>query len=135
MLSQPSQPTREKARVAEGQVVRIGRADMSLWIDRNGKGGRREIWLVPFEPMSVVFVIGLIFTLYAPRLMRATIVGDAEVLLGLGFALFIASKISLFRRGIWLSWGSSRMTTTWRRAYRLGYASMLLGALMIFLAA
>ena len=45
-----------------------------------------------------------------------------------GFALFSIAKVSVFRRGIWLSFGSSQMTT-WNRAfYRLGYCLMIFAA-------
>jgi hypothetical protein len=36
------------------------------------------------------------------------------------------AKVSLLRQGIRVSFGSARMTTSLRRAYRTGYALMLL---------
>ncbi len=44
-----------------------------------------------------------------------------------GLALFLAAKISLLRRGIRVSFGSSAMSPWSRRAYRAGYALMLVG--------
>jgi hypothetical protein len=38
-----------------------------------------------------------------------------------GFTFFSIAKFSLFRRGIWFSWGSSAMTNRNRALYRFGY--------------
>jgi hypothetical protein len=42
----------------------------------------------------------------------------------IGFVLFLTAKISLLRKGLSLSFGSSQMSLWNRRAYRAGYALM-----------
>jgi hypothetical protein len=53
-------------------------------------------------------------------------------LYSLGLALFLSAKLSLLRRGILISLGSSRMSTCNRRAYRAGYTLMALAILATF---
>ena len=53
-------------------------------------------------------------------------------LYGLGLTLFLVAKLSLLRRGIPISFGSARMSPWNRRAYRSGYALMLVGAFATF---
>src|SRR5207249_12045958 len=42
--------------------------------------------------------------------------------------------ISLFRRGIWVSWGSGPMTVWWSRVYKLGYILISVGVALILVA-
>ena len=59
----------------------------------------------------------------APRVFTLITIG----LYYAGFALFLVAKISVLRQGIPLSFGSARMSTWNRRAYRSGYVLMFLG--------
>jgi hypothetical protein len=51
-----------------------------------------------------------------------------------GLCLFVAAKVSLFRKHRYVSWGSQHMSVWNRRAYRAGYALMLCGfvAVVVF---
>lgn len=51
------------------------------------------------------------------------------LLYGVGLALFVIAKLSLYRQGRWLSWGSAHMSPRYRRMYRIGYCLMGLGFL------
>lgn len=109
---------------------------MSWWVYRRDKEGRRELWAIDVDLMSIVFVLGLIVMLYAPRLMSgpSTVASDGKVVLVVGFAFFLLSKLSVLRRRIWVSWGPGMMTKWWGRLYKLGYVLMALGAIMVLAA-
>jgi hypothetical protein len=49
-----------------------------------------------------------------------------------GFALFVAAKVSVMRRGHLISFGSGLMSLWSRRLYRLGYTLMIGGAVLTF---
>jgi hypothetical protein len=105
---------------------------VSWWVNGRDKSGKRALWAIDVDLMQIVLVAGLAVTLFAPRLLRgpAAIFGDAIRIFGVGFACLAASKVSLFRRGIWISWGPRLMTKWWARVYKLGYALM---AISVFL--
>ncbi|HEV8482334.1 MAG TPA: hypothetical protein VGV87_02140, partial [Blastocatellia bacterium] len=44
-----------------------------------------------------------------------------------GLILLLLCKLPLFRRGIWVSWGSSRMSRSYTSLYKLAYALLLVG--------
>ena len=48
-----------------------------------------------------------------------------------GFVLFVIAKLSGFKRGVWVSFGSEKLTPYYQRLYRCGYALMVLGVLTI----
>src|SRR6267142_2783393 len=59
-------------------------------------------------------------------------VGSAKLALGaylLGFALFLVAKISVFRSGRLVTFGSHAMRRPYRALYRTGYAFMAVGLL------
>jgi len=51
-----------------------------------------------------------------------------------GFVAFASAKLSLFSRGDWFSFGSSRMTPNMRALYRCGYVGMSWGLVSLMLA-
>jgi hypothetical protein len=61
----------------------------------------------------------------APKELALIIFG----LFACGLAFLLVAKTSMFRRGIMLSFGSGGMSPWNRRAYRAGYALILLGVL------
>jgi hypothetical protein len=96
-------------------------------------------WVNPridIEPMGLIFILGLMVTLVVPRWMNrpVAILSDGVVVLSTGLLCVIAAKISLFRQGIWLSWGPKRMTKWWARLYRVGYVLMGFGVVLLLLA-
>jgi len=56
-----------------------------------------------------------------------------SVFLGGGLACLLAAKSSLFRQGIWLSFGSGRMSAGYVRLYKLAYVLIGLGMLLMLL--
>ncbi|GAB5403923.1 MAG: hypothetical protein Aurels2KO_21540 [Aureliella sp.] len=47
----------------------------------------------------------------------------------LGIVSLVHAKLSLFRRGVWWSFGPSRVTPEYRRSYWSGYALIVVGIL------
>jgi hypothetical protein len=90
--------------------------------------GQREALANTFI-LYAPLAIGLVFTVFAVNAFAAPR-GFAWFTLGLyfaGLALFLLAKVSLLRRGIRLSFGSSQMSPWNRRAYRTGYTLMVFG--------
>ena len=80
-------------------------------------------------------VISLLMGLIVPRWLQSpiSILRDIGFLIAAGFLCVLAAKISLFRRGIWGSWGPKMMTTGWARLYKFGYVVKGIGILLILL--
>lgn len=83
-------------------------------------------------PIAELFVFMMAFILMIPAyLARAKGFGLATLGIGtVGFAMFSAAKFSMYRRGIWFSWGSSLMTSEYRKLYRIGCALLVCSAIM-----
>lgn len=96
---------------------------MSSWRETESttKPGRREITTGPGAEvvMPLVFILGLVIAL-------GPAIGMLFMLIG--FALFLAAKLSVISQGVYVSWGSGRMSARFRKCYRVGYALMFLGA-------
>ena len=109
---------------------------MSFWVEGTDQKGRRVVWAIDVAMLPIVFVLGFIATLYAPRMLAGPLLvakdGSAVVLVG--FACFAVAKLSVIRRGIWTSFGSQAMTKWWKRLYRVGYALMALGVVLVMAA-
>jgi hypothetical protein len=78
------------------------------------------------------FAIGLLIAMLLPGAIRnpAGYATAALIFYGIGFASFAAAKTQNIRRGHLLSFGSSKMTTTWKWAYRIGYVLMVIGLVL-----
>ena len=50
-----------------------------------------------------------------------------------GFLLFLISKVSLFKKGIWFSFGAKRLSENMGNSYRLGYWFMSIGIILTFI--
>jgi len=88
--------------------------------------------LLGASTLVVPMVVGLLAAIFVPTAVQnPTRVGwmslSAYVL---GFGLFLLAKISVFRQGNWLSFGSDRMVPSYRWTYRTGYFLMGLGFLL-----
>lgn len=107
---------------------------MSWWISRKGQHGERDYFLVnvPFE--TVIAITAILAAMIIPALetpSRALPVSIPFLLLG--FLCFIVAKISLFRKGIWSSWGPKQMIRPFKVLYVVGYVFMVLGLLVLVL--
>jgi hypothetical protein len=107
---------------------------MSWWCNRKDKTG--TVWLVEidFHRLLLILVAGVVFSALLPianaltGLRRETPLFPAASigLMALGYMYVLWGKVSLFRRGIWVSWGPRLMTRWYSGAYKVGY--MLVGA-------
>ncbi len=106
---------------------------MSWWIYGRDKRGRPSIWQIDFDPLLIIIVLGLLVGLVGPRLRRPQDVfsmGSIGLLIA-GVACLAVAKSSLWRRGIWVSWGPKDMTEGYARLYKLGGAGIVLGSLLL----
>jgi len=84
--------------------------------------------LILLGPMIGLLLAGLScgLVLVAPRLLAVLSVSLCVA----GTGLVLAAKISVFRMGLLVSFGSSRMSPGYRLCYRLGYVLIGLGAFL-----
>ena len=107
---------------------------MSWWVQRKGKDGRYHQWAIDIDPLLLVTVMGVIASILGPAILR----DPASALLVLvsipfvaGFLCLLVAKVSLYRRGIWWSWGPSQMSKAVRRLYIVAYCLLGMGALVL----
>ena len=102
---------------------------MSFWIYRRDSRNRKQLWQLdaPVEP--ALLTIGLLFSLIVPAVQRfTTAFGIAFGLITLtGLILLLLCKLSLFRRGIWISWGPGQLSSGYANLYKLAYGLMVIG--------
>lgn len=104
---------------------------MSWWSYEKDASGKVIYVSSDYSGIYPFFVIlSTIITLQ--YLMSPT--GTVRFLLWSGFCCILLAKLSLFRRGIWSSWGTREMTVWWARTYQLGYAFIGLGIVLIIMA-
>lgn len=84
--------------------------------------------------MPPMFVLGLFAALFAPALIRdpqSPIAITLWILLS-GFLCLTIAKVSLFRQGIWNSWGPRMMTQGYARLYKVAYILLAIGLFLLF---
>jgi hypothetical protein len=108
---------------------------MSLWFFRRAKKGERLVWLidVPLLPTLALVgaTVGVLLSMVCQYPM-ATAIGSVGMML-IGYACLVSAKISLFRRGIWISWGPRLMSVGCARLYRAGYGLIGFGGALLLL--
>src|SRR5207237_1838742 len=75
------------------------------------------------DPLMLVILMGLLVSLVVPNiLLRPTraAVGALALIVG-GLGCLAIAKTSLWRQGIWTSWGSGRMTKGYAILYKWGW--------------
>ena len=103
---------------------------MSFWIYKKDKNGRTNIFTVEVPFMAILALVGIIASLLLPPLST----NPAQIfyiIFTIGFLLVLTAKISLFRRGIWCSWGWGLMEKPYRTIYGIGYLFILFGILLL----
>ena len=105
---------------------------MSFWIYRKDKSGKKSLYSIDFPYESLIILIILLCGLFASRYIydKTKFAYDSIGLLIVGFVFLLIAKISLFRKGIWNSWGSSLMSTPFKYLYWTGYILMILGIVL-----
>jgi hypothetical protein len=102
---------------------------MSFWLYKKDSVGRKHWWIIDTEPMILLVIIGLFLSLVGPGFIFCIPYG----LMIIGFILLIIAKVSLFRRGIWHSFGFKLMDQTHARLYKLSYTLMIFGVMAMIL--
>jgi hypothetical protein len=102
---------------------------MSWWIRRKDKDGKTYLWAVDVDPMSLLILFGLILAIILPNAY-----GASNIFMVSGFLCFLISKVSVFRQGVLISWGPSRMAKGYATLYRAGYVLMLAGVFICLIA-
>src|SRR6185436_6485438 len=97
---------------------------MSWWVTKHGEGGSRELWIVDVDPLLTICVLVLptLVLVVNGLLSTALLVGGAICVL--------VAKISLFRRGTWVSWGPRLLAPRNASLYKLGYTLIAIGAVL-----
>jgi glucan phosphoethanolaminetransferase (alkaline phosphatase superfamily) len=108
---------------------------MSFWWYRRDKSGKRYLWQIDYDPMIVLVVIGLIVAIIGPSLLRnpSIIIFFPFFLLIAGLACLVISKISLYKKRIWFSFGSGLMSKGYANLYKVAYVLIGVGVLLMLL--
>ena len=106
---------------------------MSFWIYKKDKNGKTVLWQIDIAIPFLITLLGLLITLILPRQseMLSFIVWLPFVLSGAGLVLLILTKISLYRQGIWVSFGCKQMSKTNAALYKAAYVLLGLGVLLL----
>ncbi len=81
--------------------------------------------IMSFGPLVAALAIAAVLTIRSEPLASAW---ACLALWAAGLMLLFVAKLSLFRRGVWISWGPGRMPSSLRRVYFAGYALIAAGA-------
>ncbi len=95
---------------------------MSFWFYRKERNNSSAYSAsIPFELILIFF--GIFAVAFIPRyIFDSSQMGKYSLtLLIIGFILFSISKLSLFAKGIWNSWGTKQMNKIFKYLYLLGY--------------
>jgi hypothetical protein len=104
---------------------------MSLWILHKDKQNQRHVYAVDVPPFVIVIAVGILATILIPNMASRPVpfALSSFVITGIGFLLFLASKLSLISKGRLFSFGTKAMSKPFRVCYYLGYVLIVLGAL------
>jgi len=108
---------------------------MSLWIYKKEKNGKKILWQIDFDPMVIMVIIAMLAALIGPVFVQdpSIIVKFPFVLLGAGLVCLIISKMSLYKRGIWFSFGPKLMSQGYAKLYKAAYILIGFGVLILLL--
>jgi|MudIll2142460700_1097286.scaffolds.fasta_scaffold1268540_2 hypothetical protein len=108
---------------------------MSLWIYKKEKNGKKILWQIDFDPMVIMVVIAMLAALIGPVFFQdpSIIIKLPFVLLGTGLVCLIISKMSLYKRGIWFSFGPKFMSKGFAKLYKAAYVLIGFGGLILLL--
>ncbi len=108
---------------------------MSFWWFKRDRNGKKTLWQIDYDPMTFIVIIGLLAAIVGPRLFgNASIIIFFPLLLLLaGLTCLIISKISIYKKGIWFSFGSGHMSKGYAALYRAAYVMLGVGVLFLLL--
>ncbi len=108
---------------------------MSFWWYGRKRNGRRYLWQIDTEPFAIAMTIVFVVVAVALNLLSnlSLAISLSFVLLIGGLACLVVAKISLYRQGIWLSFGPGHMSRGYARLYKIAYVLMGVAALLTLL--
>jgi len=113
----------------------IRKRHMSVWINRKDRNGKSYLRQIDFDPLIMIAVIGILAAIIIPQVKfypsLLLILPFTCIIIGL--VLLSVSKISLYRKGIWFSFGSKLMTKGYASLYKLGYLFIFTGMLVVLM--
>ena len=107
---------------------------MSWWIQKKGRDGKQYLWAIDIDPMATFILLALVFALAGPAVMQdpvSSIAIFSVIVIAVGLICLTISKFSLYRQGIWRSWGTRLMSKGNARLYLVGYALIFIGSLAL----
>ena len=106
---------------------------MSFWWSGRNKGGRKILWQIDTDPVALMGIMGFLSAIVGPAIFRnpRLVVILPFLLMLLGFACLIIAKISLWKKGIWQSFGTKHMPLGFAALYRAAYFLMIIGIGML----
>ncbi len=106
---------------------------MSIWLGKPDRNGKRSIYFAEIPYQVLLGGLLAVFVGVSPRCLGhpERLLLDAAVIMAVGFMMYLAAKISLFVKGVWVSWGPRSMAVPFKVLYLLGIALMVLGAVML----
>jgi len=103
---------------------------MSFWIHTKDKNGQPTTILVDLPPIGILLAVVVCFltqVFFFYYNTPARLGWHSMGMMAVGIMSLIAAKASLFRQGIWRSWGPGRMTKPFRILYFAAYVLMVIG--------
>lgn len=96
---------------------------------------RASLGLVDPNPLMLLLAIGLLVALFIPGVLQAPrlFMRGAIGLMTLGLICIAASKVSLFRKGTWISWEPRLMTKPYTFLCKVGYVLLGTGTFLLLL--
>lgn len=106
---------------------------MSFWWHKRDESDKKILWEIDFDPMILLIILGVLAAIVGPSLLRnpSIILFIPFMLLLAGLSCLILAKISVYRKGIWFSFGSRHMSRGYARLYWAAYALLGLGVLLL----
>jgi hypothetical protein len=108
---------------------------MSFWCHRRDKSGKKILWEIDYDPLTFIVIIGLLAALVGPSLFRnpSLIIFFPCMLLLTGLTCLVISKISLYKKGIRVSFGPNLMSKGFATLYKIAYILLGIGTLLLLL--
>ncbi len=105
---------------------------MSVWYQQKEKNGRTSLIGFDISYELIIIFIGLVVAIFTPVIITGQY-QTGSLIVAVGFVLFFISKVSLFRRGIWRSWGPAQMSNSYKALYVTVYVFRLFGIGLVLL--
>lgn len=104
---------------------------MSLWLHRRDPNGNVHYYVIPFDPLALITILGIVTGLSLPLLLalhhftpRQWLGLSIAIALVAGLTMFAIAKWSVIRSGTLVSFGPGSMTHSMRKLYCWGYTTM-----------